>query len=539
MGGMDKIQDSAKFSQKFTSLSQSNEYEIALEIQEPNAEDGGDYKCLVKNDHGQLQAKLNLNIEAEPAAPGKTMDAPTFVEKPKIVTLNEGKLVQLIVRYKASSKCTCQWYYKETKIEQSQSMQVFHEKVDSTSYECGLEIKEPGANTAGMYKCLVSNEKGEINANLMLNVQMATSETQVETKEKSRKVSTTGVSVKKERRKSVILQCAVSGQKDVEITWKKGGSELETTEKKKSSRYSVEKKFSEQNQTVIQLEIMEADVTDSGVYELVAKNAEGETQSQTVELTSEQVEMSLKAQEEAAETKAKKKKKKKKKTVEKKELIAPEISSFLRNYILKEGENIDMKCRLEEEIEEGDVEVTWTHNEKVITSSDRVQITFDGTFAKLFVACCKMEDMGSYKCSFKNAKGEDSTQGKVTVKPAPKTEAPKEPSPVKEPETVQPKKSFLSQKKKEPEPPKEEEKPPAEGDMFKLKKKSSVTPRKPIQKEEEQPAFAGFKLKKAETVKRQWDDGGLENVNLKHHEFEKAPQDEQPERNTEVLLSEG
>merc|ERR1711936_511713 len=230
-----------------------------------------------------------------------------------------------------------------------------------------------------------------------------------------------------------------------------------------------------------------------------------------------------------AESKAKKKKKKKKKTVEKKELIAPEISSFLRNQFLKEGENIDMKCRLDEEIEEGDVEVTWSFNDKVITNSDRIQTSFDGTFAKIFIACCKMEDMGKYKCHFKNDKGEDSTEGKVTVKPAPKAEAPKEPSPVKEPESVQPKKSFLSQKKKEPEPPKEEEKPPGEGDMFKLKKKSSVTPRKPIQKEEEQPAFAGFKLKKAETVKRQWDDGGLENVNLKHHEFEKPPQDEQPE----------
>merc|ERR1711936_794781 len=219
-----------------------------------------------------------------------------------------------------------------------------------------------------------------------------------------------------------------------------------------------------------------------------------------------------------AESKAKKKKKKKKKTVEKKELIAPEISSFLRNQILKEGENIDMKCRLDEEIEEGDVEVTWYFNDKVIENSDRIQITYDGTFAKLFIACCKMTDMGQYKCHLKNSKGEDETQGKVTVKPAPKAEAPKEPSPVKEPESVQPKKSFLSQKKKEPEPPKEEEKPPGEGDMFKLKKKSSVTPRKPIQKEEEQPAFAGFKLKKAETVKRQWDDGGLENVNLKHHE---------------------
>ena len=35
-------------------------------IQKPTSDDGGDYKCIVKNEHGQLQAKLNLNIEAEP-----------------------------------------------------------------------------------------------------------------------------------------------------------------------------------------------------------------------------------------------------------------------------------------------------------------------------------------------------------------------------------------------------------------------------------------------------------------------------------------
>ena len=96
-----------------------------------------------------------------------------------------------------------------------------------------------------------------------------------------------------------------------------------------------------------------------------------------------------------------------------------------------------------------------------------------------------------------------------------------------ETEPVQAKPKYSVQKKAKDEKKVEEEKPPAEGDMFKLKKKSSVTPRKQIQKEEEQPAFAGFKLKKAETVKRQWDDGGLENVNLKHHEFEKAPEEEQ------------
>ena len=77
------------------------------------------------------------------------------------------------MKYKASSKCTCSWFYKETQIQQSQSIQVFHEKVDTSSFECRLEIQDPGPDTAGMYKCLVSNEKGEINANLMLNIQLA------------------------------------------------------------------------------------------------------------------------------------------------------------------------------------------------------------------------------------------------------------------------------------------------------------------------------------------------------------------------------
>ena len=58
-----------------------------------------------------------------------------------------------------------------------------------------------------------------------------------------------------------------------------------------------------------------------------------------------------------------------------------------------------------------------------------------------------------------------------------------------EPEPVQAKPKYSVQKKAKEEKKVEEEKPPAEGDMFKLKKKSSVTPRKPVQKEEEQPAF--------------------------------------------------
>ena len=45
-----------------------------------------------------------------------------------------------------------------------------------------------------------------------------------------------------------------------------------------------------------------------------------------------------------------------------------------------------MKCRLDEEIDVEDVTVTWFFNDKEFTESDRVQITFDGTYAKVFIA---------------------------------------------------------------------------------------------------------------------------------------------------------
>merc|ERR1719369_2215387 len=76
-----------------------------------------------------------------------------------------------------------------------------------------------------------------------------------------------------------------------------------------------------------------------------------------------------------------------------------------------------MKCRLEEEYEEGDVTMTWYFNDVKVESSDRCMITFDGTYATLFIASCTMEDMGAFKVVFENKSGSDESTGKVTVKP--------------------------------------------------------------------------------------------------------------------------
>merc|ERR1711981_578600 len=225
--------------------------------------------------------------------------------------------------------------------------------------------------------------------------------------------------------------------------------------------------------------------------------------------------------------------KKKKKKAAAKEIKKPELSSYLRSLIKKEGESIDLQCRLEEEMEEGECKVQWFLNDTELEESDEFVMSFDGTYAKLFIASCTMDHMGSFKCVFSNEAGTDETAGKVTVKPDEN----------KKKEATPPKQIPYSQRKKssaagEGPGAANGAEGAAEGEMFKMPKKKSVA-RKPIEKKEEEvPAFAGMKLKKSERVQRKRDDGGLETVDLKHHEFEKEPLEEGPELTSETWMTE-
>jgi len=416
--GSQKIKEGPKFAVKYNTLS-NDEYEIMLEISKPCGDDGGDYKCMMKNEFGQLQAKLNLNIEAEPApAPTPAGQAPTFVEKPKIVTREDGKLIMMIVRYRAEFKSECVWSFKEQTISETSVMKMVHEKV-ADFWESRVEMTDPAPENAGMYKCVVSNKFGEINANLSLNIEIAPV------------IRERPIIKKVEKKKSVVLQCAVQGSQDIDVQWFKEGMPIHV----ENDRFTIEKKRSEvrEGETIVQLEIEDTDATDQGSYQLVAKSETGETQSQTVTLQEDQVKMEAveataeadtasasAATEEVVKKKKKKVVKKKKKKEEDKVIPKPELSSYLKNFIKKEGESIEMKCRLEEDYEEGEwPTMTWFFNGTKIESSDRCLITFDGTYATLFIAQCTMDDMGDFKVVFENKEGSDESTGKVTVKPKP------------------------------------------------------------------------------------------------------------------------
>ena len=68
---------------------------------------------------------------------------------------------------------------------------------------------------------------------------------------------------------------------------------------------------------------------------------------------------------------------------------------------------------------------------------------------------------------------------------------------------------------------------PGKKDRSSVKKKPHPAKAVDSKQDEESSPFGGFKLKKAETVKRQVEQDAMESVKLKHHELEMQPMEEQ------------
>merc|ERR1712223_2035916 len=119
----------------------------------------------------QLQQEQQLNkMNGEPEMAETEPRIPTFLGKPEIISMG-GEVIRLIVRFKASSKCDCCWYHNDNFVSESNTTQIFHDKIALNSYQFGLEIYEPSSKSAGLYKCMVKNDHGQLQVNLNLNIE--------------------------------------------------------------------------------------------------------------------------------------------------------------------------------------------------------------------------------------------------------------------------------------------------------------------------------------------------------------------------------
>lgn len=145
----------------------ADEYVIIMEIRNPAKEDGGMYKCTIRNADGEINANLNLNIAGAPAPSG---EAPSFVEKPKIRAEKDGKLIIMECKVKANPEPTISWF-REGQIVREGGRIRQTVRQEGSIYHIKLELTDPELTDAGIYKCNVKNSAGESNANLTLNIE--------------------------------------------------------------------------------------------------------------------------------------------------------------------------------------------------------------------------------------------------------------------------------------------------------------------------------------------------------------------------------
>lgn len=126
-------------------------------------------------------------------------------------------------KVRANPKPTITWYREGKLVTESSKIKISFEKVEEDVYYIKLELKDPGTEDSGLYKCNIKNTLGELNANLTLNIEIVPV-----IKEKPKVIKII-------KRKTVIVECRVLSKFAPDCTWFK-----ESTAVREDARHKVE-----------------------------------------------------------------------------------------------------------------------------------------------------------------------------------------------------------------------------------------------------------------------------------------------------------
>ncbi|CAI5449672.1 unnamed protein product [Caenorhabditis angaria] len=161
------LEPSSRVVQTLTPLGNSL-FKATLVIKEPNAGDGGAYKCTAKNQLGESNANINLNFAGAGGDEQKSK-GPTFVGKPRIIPKDGGALIVMECKVKSSSTPVAKWMKDGSPLTMGGLYHAIFSDLGDQTYLCQLEIRGPSSSDAGQYRCNIRNDQGETNANLALN----------------------------------------------------------------------------------------------------------------------------------------------------------------------------------------------------------------------------------------------------------------------------------------------------------------------------------------------------------------------------------
>jgi len=263
------IQDQGRVSM-YKKIMGKDQYMVSVQIANPTEEDGGAWRCNAFNPFGDSNANINLNFEKGKGVPEGY--APIFIDKPTIIPNERGTMITMKVRVKAKPEPTVEWFKDEAQLVEAKRLVIKSHKVTSEMFEFSCIVKKPQASDGGVYKCHIANVFGELNANLNLNIEVAPT-----IKTQPRVVSIIN--------RKCIIECMVMSSSQPACSWFHMENKV-----KLDSRHCITVNEDGEGSYKCQMEIMKITKEDAGIYKMIAKNDKGETTSEVIELSADQIE---------------------------------------------------------------------------------------------------------------------------------------------------------------------------------------------------------------------------------------------------------
>ena len=132
-----------------------------LRFTKTELDDEGEYKCVAKNDLGEVTSTVELLVN-------EVSVRPEFMEKMKPVDVKEGEEARFDVRITGTPTPVVDWYKGKDKIEDEGRFVIVDDEEDELF---SLIIDDVRSDDSGTYKCVAANEEGEVTCLAKLTVQ--------------------------------------------------------------------------------------------------------------------------------------------------------------------------------------------------------------------------------------------------------------------------------------------------------------------------------------------------------------------------------